>query len=167
MRLYCCHTGELCRSDGSCVANTNGIIPSTDRCSTSRNVGQVRQLIVQQYLWPDHCVMNTTDAQFNARLIVKSTDIVVRKGYNCQVCNSSQGCTLTCSMDKPEWRCRCAVDTVSWITRLFPQRCFGIRPLFRKTASVYDIRVQKIRVSNSNVGIADLRNKLYFYSKNR
>ena len=40
---------------------------------------------LQQTLWPDHCVINTTDAEFNPKLTFKPTDVVVRKGYKCHV----------------------------------------------------------------------------------
>lgn len=40
---------------------------------------------LEQTLWPDHCVIDTEDANFHPDLIQKDTDVVVRKGYRCQV----------------------------------------------------------------------------------
>ncbi|XP_066287716.1 nicotinamidase-like, partial [Branchiostoma lanceolatum] len=40
---------------------------------------------LNQTLWPDHCVINTTGAQFHPQLTTDPTDLVVRKGYRCQV----------------------------------------------------------------------------------
>lgn len=40
---------------------------------------------VTQVLWPDHCVINTTSAEFSSELDHKSTDVVVKKGYDCEV----------------------------------------------------------------------------------
>ena len=41
---------------------------------------------LEQTLWPDHAVMNTPGAEFSAKLLVKDSDLLVRKGYNCEVC---------------------------------------------------------------------------------
>ncbi|KAK3083497.1 hypothetical protein FSP39_024222 [Pinctada imbricata] len=40
---------------------------------------------VNQTLWPDHCVINTTSANFGGNLTRKTSDRVIRKGYNCKV----------------------------------------------------------------------------------
>ncbi|XP_060063523.1 nicotinamidase-like [Ylistrum balloti] len=40
---------------------------------------------VTQMLWPDHCVINSTSAEFDDRLIQKDSDVIIRKGYNCKV----------------------------------------------------------------------------------
>ena len=65
-------TGMLCR-------NENVTNDYTDECS-----GRTKQDLIQT-LWPDHCVKNTTDARIHNDLYVADTDIVVRKGYQCQV----------------------------------------------------------------------------------
>ena len=41
--------------------------------------------VLNQTLWPDHCVIDTEDANFVPGLIVKPSDIVIRKGYRPQV----------------------------------------------------------------------------------
>ncbi|XP_019628248.1 PREDICTED: LOW QUALITY PROTEIN: uncharacterized protein LOC109472831 [Branchiostoma belcheri] len=40
---------------------------------------------LNQTLWPDHCVINTTGAEFHPQLTTESEDLVVRKGYRCEV----------------------------------------------------------------------------------
>ncbi|KAL4217022.1 NAD(+) salvage pathway protein [Mactra antiquata] len=40
---------------------------------------------INQTLWPDHCVINTTGAQFSDNIHRKPTDIVVKKGYHCEI----------------------------------------------------------------------------------
>lgn len=39
----------------------------------------------EQTLWPDHCVMDTTGAEFVDGLTVKDADIIVRKGSQCHL----------------------------------------------------------------------------------
>ncbi|KAK7113413.1 nicotinamidase-like isoform X2 [Littorina saxatilis] len=45
--------------------------------------------VVQQTLWPDHCIRNVTSggtsAEFSPLLTMKDSDVVVRKGYLCGV----------------------------------------------------------------------------------
>ncbi|XP_035682704.1 nicotinamidase-like [Branchiostoma floridae] len=41
---------------------------------------------LNQTLWPDHCVINTTGAEFHPQLTTEPTDLVVQKGYRCEVC---------------------------------------------------------------------------------
>lgn len=48
-----------------------------DQCTVSH--------FVNQTLWPDHCVINRTDAEISSQITRKADDLVVRKGYNCQV----------------------------------------------------------------------------------
>ena len=40
---------------------------------------------LEQTLWPDHAVMDTPGAELSSKLVVKDSDILVRKGYNCEV----------------------------------------------------------------------------------
>lgn len=40
---------------------------------------------ISQRLWPDHCVMNSSSAEFSTNLTRQSTDFIVRKGHNCEV----------------------------------------------------------------------------------
>lgn len=40
---------------------------------------------VSQVMWPDHCIINTTDADFVDKLEFPSNVITVQKGYHCQV----------------------------------------------------------------------------------
>lgn len=40
---------------------------------------------VDQTLWPDHCVMNTTGAQLDAALAISDTDLFLKKGDTCIV----------------------------------------------------------------------------------
>jgi hypothetical protein len=51
-------------------------------CTSSDNQCTIT---VNQTLWPDHCIINSTDAKFSSQLKIEDEDIVVRKGYNCQV----------------------------------------------------------------------------------
>ncbi|KAK3609151.1 hypothetical protein CHS0354_002130 [Potamilus streckersoni] len=57
---------------------------SGSRCSDSVGKCDVKYN-VSQILWPDHCIINSTSAEFSLQLNQKSSDIVVRKGYNCDV----------------------------------------------------------------------------------
>lgn len=67
--------------------NNYDVIPlsytSTGKLCTS-NDNQC-PITVNQTLWPDHCIINSTDAKFSSQLKIEDEDIVVRKGYNCQV----------------------------------------------------------------------------------
>ena len=40
---------------------------------------------LQQTMWPDHCVKGTEDANIRGDLHTEDGDVVVQKGYNCQV----------------------------------------------------------------------------------
>ena len=40
---------------------------------------------INQTLWPDHCIMDTKGANLSTQLIRKKSDILVRKGYKCEV----------------------------------------------------------------------------------
>ncbi|KAL4217482.1 hypothetical protein ACF0H5_023932 [Mactra antiquata] len=40
---------------------------------------------LNQTLWPDHCVINSTGAEFGSRLDHKTDDVIVRKGYHCEI----------------------------------------------------------------------------------
>ena len=40
---------------------------------------------LEQTLWPDHAVMNTPGAELASKLVVKESDLIVRKGHNCEV----------------------------------------------------------------------------------
>ncbi|XP_069107429.1 nicotinamidase-like isoform X1 [Argopecten irradians] len=40
---------------------------------------------VSQMLWPDHCVINSTSAEFDDTLTRKDSDVIIRKGFNCDV----------------------------------------------------------------------------------
>jgi nicotinamidase/pyrazinamidase len=72
---YIQDTGQLCWSNDECANNSYAV-----------NCTLADQLVtVSQRLWPDHCVINTTDAEFNSQLIVDDSDMVVRKGYYCQI----------------------------------------------------------------------------------
>jgi len=54
-----------------------GKLCNSSTCDSRHNVSQM--------LWPDHCVINTPDAKLSSRLDVKPADVVVQKGYNCEV----------------------------------------------------------------------------------
>lgn len=41
--------------------------------------------VVNQTLWPDHCVMDTAGAQLSPILQVEASDLVIQKGDNCEV----------------------------------------------------------------------------------
>ena len=53
-----------------------GLLCSTN-CEVAHNVTQM--------LWPNHCVINTTSAEFSTSLTRTPDDVIVRKGYNCDV----------------------------------------------------------------------------------
>lgn len=40
---------------------------------------------LNQTLWPDHCVMDTQGAEISERIMMKTSDIIVKKGFNCDV----------------------------------------------------------------------------------
>jgi len=40
---------------------------------------------LNQTLWPDHCKMNTTDAEILSSLIQQPTDVIIQKGYRCHI----------------------------------------------------------------------------------
>ena len=67
-----CYTGELC-AEGSLSS-----VYAINCTGLSTNTHQLTQV-----LWPDHCVINRSDASFHSMLDVRPTDIVVRKGYHC------------------------------------------------------------------------------------
>lgn len=45
----------------------------------------VAEHTVQQVLWPEHCVEHTRDAQLHPGLIIKPTDLLLRKGHQQQL----------------------------------------------------------------------------------
>ncbi|CAC5366538.1 unnamed protein product [Mytilus coruscus] len=53
-------------------------------CDENNNCTEVAYNLTQ-HLWPDHCVINTPSANFSLSLTQESSDIVIRKGYNCKV----------------------------------------------------------------------------------
>ena len=40
---------------------------------------------LNQTLWPDHCIMETSGASLAANLKTSDSDIIIRKGSNCEV----------------------------------------------------------------------------------
>ena len=44
---------------------------------------------LNQTLWPDHCIMETSGASLAANLKTSDSDIIIRKGSNCEVSKSS------------------------------------------------------------------------------
>ena len=40
---------------------------------------------VDQTLWPDHCIKNTPGAEVSTKINKTSGDIIIRKGFNCDV----------------------------------------------------------------------------------
>ncbi|XP_061164526.1 nicotinamidase-like [Saccostrea echinata] len=50
---------------------------SSSQCDVKYNITQA--------LWPDHCVKNTTDAEFAVNITKENSDIIVRKGYHCEI----------------------------------------------------------------------------------
>nr|XP_022320868.1 uncharacterized protein LOC111123069 isoform X2 [Crassostrea virginica] len=55
--------------------NTGKLCEST--CDVQYNLTQV--------LWPDHCIKNTTDAEFAVNVTRSNTDVIVKKGYHCKI----------------------------------------------------------------------------------
>jgi nicotinamidase/pyrazinamidase len=67
-------TGELCLSN---VSGSSYAVNCTGSTAPTIELTQV--------LWPDHCVIDTADAQIRSSLVRDPSDIVVRKGYHCQI----------------------------------------------------------------------------------
>ena len=67
-------------SNGDLCAGPN-ILPSYSVPCQPSNVS----LVVNQTLWPDHCVWNTTGAEISRALIRKPSDPIVQKGYHIQI----------------------------------------------------------------------------------
>lgn len=61
----------------------------TEGLSSRANYGVdctgVETVPLTQTLWPDHCIQNTTDADFVSTLIKKNSDVVVQKGFKCDL----------------------------------------------------------------------------------
>ena len=64
--------GDLCRTENI----TSDYAVDCGAANTQR---------LEQSLWPEHCVIDTTDAALHPEILHKQTDVVVRKGYHCQV----------------------------------------------------------------------------------
>ena len=58
--------GKLCNNEAKC---------QPDEIETT----------IDQTLWPDHCVKNTQGAKVSTKLNKTSGDIIIRKGFNCDV----------------------------------------------------------------------------------
>ncbi|KAL8584910.1 hypothetical protein ACOMHN_043547 [Nucella lapillus] len=73
--------GTLCYGD-----NVPKDFPHAVDCS---GVVASDRVVVPQTLWPDHCVIDVTtgptSAEFSSSLIVKDSDVVIRKGDSCGV----------------------------------------------------------------------------------
>jgi len=83
------HVGYPVFSSRDLVYNTNGDLCTTSNLAPKANYGVdctgAQTVTLSQTLWPDHCVQNTTDADFVGNLVKKSTDVVVQKGYKCDL----------------------------------------------------------------------------------
>ncbi|OWF44367.1 uncharacterized protein LOC110458444 [Mizuhopecten yessoensis] len=73
------HAGFNAYQEVSLAYDKNGVL-----CEPA-NSCQVVAYNVTQMLWPDHCVINTTSAEFDDSLVQEDSDIVIRKGFNCKV----------------------------------------------------------------------------------
>ena len=40
---------------------------------------------LNQPLWPEHCIMDTEEAKIAADIVIKESDIIIKKGHNCEV----------------------------------------------------------------------------------
>lgn len=67
-------TGQLCESETTRASYTVD-------CTTHVN----KTIVVQQKLWPDHCIANTSDAGLYKDLKLEDTDVVIHKGQHCEV----------------------------------------------------------------------------------
>ena len=38
-----------------------------------------------QVLWPDHCIQGKKGAEFHPKLVIKSTDLIIRKGFRTEI----------------------------------------------------------------------------------
>ena len=47
--------------------------------------GMIDLITVSQTLWPDHCIIDSTGAEFVSELVREESDILLQKGYDCQV----------------------------------------------------------------------------------
>ncbi|XP_033728980.1 nicotinamidase-like [Pecten maximus] len=73
------HNGSDVYTEVTLFYDKNGVLcdPVTSCQAVAYNVTQM--------LWPDHCIINTTSAEFDDTLVRKDSDIIIRKGYNCEV----------------------------------------------------------------------------------
>ncbi|KAK7500897.1 hypothetical protein BaRGS_00007777 [Batillaria attramentaria] len=74
--------GRLCREDSIVSSDQHGV-----RCSPQKSDSDM--ITVTQTLWPDHCIKNVTSgptsAAFSDSLKRKDSDVVIRKGFNCDI----------------------------------------------------------------------------------
>lgn len=66
--------GDLCQTEGLAPGANFGV-----------DCTGIETVPLTQTLWPDHCIQNTTDADFVSNLIKKDTDVVVQKGFKCDL----------------------------------------------------------------------------------
>lgn len=53
-------------------------------CDASHNCSEISYNLTQR-LWPDHCVMNTASSELSTNLTHLTSDVIIKKGYNCKV----------------------------------------------------------------------------------
>jgi nicotinamidase/pyrazinamidase len=64
-------------------ASTHGVDPfSQGWLKDGKIIEQEEDGAVFQTFWPDHCVDGTKDAEFHPDLIIKDTDLIIKKGTN-------------------------------------------------------------------------------------
>lgn len=67
-------TGQLCESESTRTSYTVN-------CTTHVE----DTIVLQQKLWPDHCIKDTVDAEVHKDLKLEHTDVFIHKGQHCEV----------------------------------------------------------------------------------
>lgn len=65
--------------------NDNGKLCNHPKAEEEVCTGEEVSHSLEQTLWPDHAVMNTPGAELASKLVVEESDLIVRKGHNCEV----------------------------------------------------------------------------------
>ncbi|XP_048774974.1 nicotinamidase-like [Ostrea edulis] len=72
------HSGKAPYNTVILQYNNEGMLcDPTSQCDVEYNITQV--------LWPDHCIKNTTTAEFASNITKKNSDFIVKKGYHCKI----------------------------------------------------------------------------------
>eukprot|EP01006_Ploeotia_vitrea_P021162 TRINITY_DN53509_c0_g1_i1.p1 TRINITY_DN53509_c0_g1~~TRINITY_DN53509_c0_g1_i1.p1 ORF type:complete len:296 (+),score=17.24 TRINITY_DN53509_c0_g1_i1:85-972(+) len=72
--------GFLCRDPNNRWFANKGAADNVADCAAGEGTN-----VVSQTLWPDHCIIDTADAEFDERLATAPNDLIIQKGYRCYV----------------------------------------------------------------------------------